>query len=137
MKLPPYRLSQKNYIFCNVNPKQALRSGDCTFRAISKATGKTWEQVYTELCAIGLEIKDAPNCKPVFNEWFKRNGYKMQRKPKHPDGTHYTAEEFAKEYNQGTYVLNLPAHNTCVIDGKIYDTWNCSRCDVGNYWKIK
>jgi len=37
------------FVFYNPNPLKK-HVGDCVIRAISKATGQTWEKTYTELC---------------------------------------------------------------------------------------
>ena len=44
----------------NENP-QRRNVGDCTVRAIAKATGKSWEEVYMGLSAEGYLRKDMPS----------------------------------------------------------------------------
>ena len=50
----------KWFKFHNANPKNR-RSGDCVIRAISTATGKSWEEVLTDLCKLALQEKRIPN----------------------------------------------------------------------------
>jgi hypothetical protein len=132
-----YRESKGCFVFHNENPKGSLRAADCVIRAIAKATKQDWETVFTDLAKIALEIKDVPNSKPVYKQYLTEQGYPMQKQPKKSDNTKYTVEEFAKKYNQGTYIISLANHLTVIIDGKIYDTWNCSSKSVGNYWEVK
>lgn len=132
-----YRKSKGSFVFHNENPKGSLRAADCVIRAIAKATKQDWETVFTDLAKIALEIKDVPNSKPVYKQYLTEQGYPMQKQPKKSDNTKYTVEEFAKKYNQGTYIISLSNHLTVIIDGKIYDTWNCSSKSVGNYWEVK
>lgn len=132
-----YRKSKGCFVFHNENPKGLLRAADCVIRAIAKATKQDWETVFTGLAKIGLEIKDVPNSKPVYKQYLAEQGYPMQKQPRKSDNTKYTVEEFAKKYNQGTYIISLSKHLTVIIDGKIYDTWNCSSKSVGNYWEVK
>lgn len=131
-----YRKSEGNFLFYNANPKGLVRSNDCVIRAISIATTLTWEQVYEDLFKIGLEVKDVINSAPVYRKYLKLMGYEMQRQPRKVDNTKYTAKEFAEKFNKGTFIISLANHLSVVIDGKIYDTWDCGNLCVGNYWKI-
>lgn len=132
-----YRKSKGRFIFHNENPRGLLRASDCVIRAIAKATNKQWEVVLTDLTEVGLKVKDVPNAKGTYNKYLEQLGYPMQKQPRKKDNTKYTAEEFAKKYNQGIYIISLANHLTVVVDGKIYDTWNCSDKSVGNYWEVK
>jgi hypothetical protein len=131
------RASKGNFIFHNENPKGLIRNNDCVIRAISKATGYGWDTVFMGLCDIGLEIKDTISSKPVFDKYLQSLGHVKQKQPKKENGKKYTATEFADKFNKGTYVILLANHLSVVVDGKIYDTWNCSKKCVGNYWKVK
>ena len=132
-----YRKSKGCFIFHNENPKGSLRSGDCVIRAIAKATDKHWDEVFTELARIGLEIKDTISSKPVYDQYLQELGYPMQKQPRKSDNTKYTAAEFAKKFKRGSYVISLANHLSAIVDGRIYDTWNCSEKSVGNYWEVK
>ena len=37
-----------------------------------------------------------------------------------------TVGEFAHLYNEGTYLVTMNGHITCIIDGVIWDTFDCS-----------
>lgn len=37
-----------------------------------------------------------------------------------------TVGEFADENKNGTYLVTIPNHITVIIDGTIYDTFDCS-----------
>jgi hypothetical protein len=132
-----YRKSKGCFIFHNENPRGLLRSNDCVIRAIAKATGKDWDEVFEQLAIIGLELKDVVNSKPVYDKYLQQLGYLMQKQPRKSNNTKYTAAEFAKKFNKGRYVISLAHHLSVVVDGKIYDTWNCSEKSVGNYWEVK
>jgi len=137
MKLPEYRKSKGRYKFYIANPKKSFKAGDCVFRAISTAMDISWDEVYAGLCDMGYQMKDSPNCKPVYQKWLKLKGFPMRSQPRHDNYTKYTMDEFAMVYNTGSYIINLRGHMSCVKDGIIYDTWNCSKLCVGNYWKVK
>jgi hypothetical protein len=132
-----YRESKGRFIFYNENPKGSLSADDCVIRAIAKATGKTWDETYHELCLVGFSIKDVPSADSTFKQYLKQEGYQMEKQPRKSDNTKYTAEQFAKKYNEGIYIISLANHLSMVQDGKIYDTWNCSNKCVGNYWEVR
>lgn len=117
----------------NVNPKNK-KAADCVARAISKATGISWEQVIRELTEYGIEKGLVFNEKATYGSWLVENGWMMQKQPRKSDNTKYTVKEFTSLYSQGIYIIGVANHLTVVIDGYIYDTWNCGSKTVGNYW---
>lgn len=126
-----------SYIKLNLNPTGKATS-DCVIRAIMKATDKTWEQVYKELCRIGLDEYAMPNDKRIYNYYLETNGFKKKPMPKRTSGDsykRYTVEEFAMLWRNGTYIVKVANHLTVVKQGIIYDIWNCSHKYVGNYWE--
>lgn len=52
---------------------------------------------------------------------------------------HYskTIEEFVEEHPHGVYLCTMIGHITCIIDGCIYDTFNCSDRIMRCAWKIE
>jgi len=34
------------------------------------------------------------------------------------------------------YIVSLANHLSVVVNGYVYDTWNCTHKSVGNYWVI-
>lgn len=52
------------FVYYNANPKNNLVI-DCTVRAISTVTGKSWEDTYIGLAVKGYEMKDMPNSNRV------------------------------------------------------------------------
>lgn len=132
-----YRRSKDNFIFHNENPKGLLSAADCVIRAISKGIGKSWEQVLEDLLQIALKVKDTPTSDRVYGKYLEDLGYPKQKQPRKKDNTKYTTDEFAKKFNKGIFIISLANHLSVVIDGKIYDTWNCSNKSVGNYWEVE
>ena len=47
------------WVYFNPNP-EGKRVGDCAVRALCKALGQDWEQVYTGLCLEGFALGDMP-----------------------------------------------------------------------------
>lgn len=48
-----------------------------------------------------------------------------------------TIEEFVEEHPHGVYLCTMIGHITCIIDGCIYDTFNCSDRIMRCAWKIE
>ena len=119
----------------NRNPKNRI-TGDCVYRAISKALNKDWCDVVRELAELGCELSQCPNWTACYDVYLTRHGLKKYPQPRHADRTKYSLEEFIREHKTGTYVVNLPSHTTVVKNGKCYDIWDCTRFGgrVGNYW---
>lgn len=61
----------------NPNP-DGKHVGDCTVRAISAATGKSWEEVYTGLAVEGFALHDMPSANRVWGSYLRRHGWHRQ-----------------------------------------------------------
>lgn len=109
----------KNY---NPNPYNNLVI-DCTVRAISKATGQSWDETYIGLAVEGYVIKDMSNSNRVWGSYVKRLGFKKFSLPNTcPDC--YTVKQFCVDYPRGTFLLATGNHVVTVVDGDYYDTWD-------------
>lgn len=60
----------------NPNPRGNQHAGDCVIRGITKLTGKSWEDVYTELSIYGYSFGDWGNSNAVFDAYLRDQGYK-------------------------------------------------------------
>lgn len=112
------------YSHYNPNP-HSKRVGDCVIRALSKATGKTWEETYIELCLLGYIMGDLPSSNKIWDTYLKSQGF-----TRHIVTAEclecYTIQDFCNEYPQGVYVIGTGSHAVAVVDGVIYDTWDSS-----------
>lgn len=103
---------------------------DCVVRAISKAQGKTWDETYEELSDIaqleGILLDDVNFVEEYLDKRYKRT-------------CHYskTVGEFAKEHKRGTYLITMEGHITVIINGIIYDTFDCSDRRMWCAWTVK
>jgi hypothetical protein len=62
--------------FSYFNPNPAgLKVGDCTVRAIAKATGKSWDEIYIGLCLQGLILGDLPSANSVWGAYLRQHGF--------------------------------------------------------------
>lgn len=106
----------------NANPAQ-LNVGDCTVRAISKATGESWDKTFIWLCVYGFDLKDMQDANRVWGKYLKDIGFRRIEIPDTcPDC--YTVKHFCRDFSKGTYILALASHVIAVIDGDYFDTWD-------------
>lgn len=117
----------------NPNPN-AIDGIDCTVRALTKALDISWEKAYTMLAVNGFILSDMPNANHVVNATLRQNGFKRYAIPDEcPDC--YTAEDFAQEHPEGTYVLAFGDHVCAVVDGTIFDSWDSRGRVPMFYWE--
>lgn len=120
------------FVYFNPNP-EGRRAGDCVIRAISAATGRSWEDVYRGVCREGYSIGDMPSADYVWGEYLRRNGFSRYAIPAE-DGADCTVREFAAAHVHGVYILAIAGHVVCVRNGDWYDTWNSGDCIPVYYW---
>lgn len=117
----------------NANPK-ARRGDDCTVRAISKVTGKPWEETYMDLCLEGLMSCDMPSSNHVWGEYLIKQGFRRHIIPNTCPRC-YTVKDFARDHRSGKFILALHGHVVAVEDGDYYDTWDSGDEVPLYYWK--
>lgn len=108
------------YQFYNANPLGRFVN-DCTVRAISLASGETWDNTYRRLshfaCLRGIMPDDVKYIDEYLEDHFdKIYSYK--------ENNRITVNDFVQDHPRGTYLITMRGHITCVIDGVIYDTFN-------------
>lgn len=121
------------YINLNVNPLHR-RADDCTVRAIATALNMPWEEVYKDICVEGLKQYDMPSANHVWGTYLKKKGFRRRIIPDNFPSC-YSVGDFARDNPNGTYILALSGHITCVISGNLYDTWDSSDRIVIYYWE--
>ena len=126
------------YIEYNINPKNK-KTGDCVIRAIAFAKNKEWEKIYLELAEQGIRKGLMLNDPRNWKKYLDNLGYKVQKMPRKINNKRYSLEEFCDKIAEEdkTYIVKIASHLTAVKDKNLYDTWNCSRKYVGNYWVIE
>lgn len=133
--------------FHNQNPKNKFVS-DCVVRALSTALGRDWDTVLTELTEIAIKTKAMPNEKATYKEYLKAQGYTMQKQPKKENGKKYTSKEFCEQLQDDPWpftgkeghahtpiIAHIGVHHiVAIVEGQVWDTWNCTGKCVGNYF---
>lgn len=136
---------------------KAKSVGDCVCRAICNATGKDYKEVYNRL-AEGNATQRRSNRESSSKARTKRrtaqNGIFTKRKwfkdymkelgfewvSVMGVGTGVTMHVRQNEVPEGTIVARLSRHLTCIKDGVLIDTYDCSREGdraIYGYWKLK
>ena len=123
--------------------------GDCVTRAICNATGMDYNEVYQGLKEFAKNERITKKHKrkssvrdgvrpTTSKKYLKSIGWVWVPVMKIGTGCtmHLTDEDF---FPFGTYIVKISHHLTCVKDGVIYDTYNCSedgpRCVYGYWYK--
>ena len=120
-------------------------AGDCTVRAICNATGKDYKEVYNDLFKLNKQNEKNPRSPrdggtpmKTIKQYLSSLG--LVWVPLMGIGTGCKVHLTASELPQGTIICRLSRHLTCVKDGIIYDTYDCSRegtrCVYG-YWRME
>lgn len=119
--------------FYNANPK-GRRVDDCVIRAISFAEGDSWEETYDKLSEYAKEEGI------ILNEVTFVDGYLDSKYPKHCykcEGSRATIKDFIRTHKDGTYLITMKGHITCLKDGAIYDTWDCTNNRIWTVWRVR
>lgn len=117
------------YKYYNANAKGNFVN-DCVIRAISVAEGKSWDETYNELSDIaqseGILLDDVEFVENYLDDRYERV-------------CHYakTVGEFIEEYPYGVYLITMDGHITVVIDGTLYDTFDCRNRRMFCSWEVK
>ena len=126
-------MSEETYQSYNPNPIEK-RVGDCTVRAISKATGQDWETTFVGLIAKAFEMCDMPSADHVWGAYLRSKGFRRYIIPDTcPDC--YTVADFCHDHPEGTYLLAIHGHVVTVCDGQYYDSWNSGNEVPLYYWQ--
>lgn len=106
-----------SFKYYNANPLQR-NVNDCTIRAISLATGKSWDDTYILLSEYARKQCIMPDEVEYIDEYLLNNFPKIKHLGK------ITVDDFTKLYPVGTFLITMRGHITCCINGCIYDTFN-------------
>ena len=120
------------YKFKNVNPL-GKRELDCVTRAISLALNKDYYDVKNDLCLVAQLFKCEKLCVCCY-KYLLDYVYGLQRIEEVQGLTIY---DFAHLYHEGTYIVRVKGHLSCVIDGYCYDTWDCTSEVIDIVWQVK
>lgn len=140
----------KVFHYFNANPKGRI-TGDCVFRAFATAMERDYNRTVMEMAELMCETGYALNDKYGEEEYLARNGWVKHKQPRKSNNTKYTGEQFCKllqkyladpsvDQKSGIHaakriICHIGGHHTvAIIDGKVWDHWDCTDGCIGNYW---
>lgn len=123
--------------FFNPHPKHLL-VGDCLKRALCLLEDQEYNEVSKKL----NNLKKENGCKKYnedrnFKEYMKRTGWEYISFPAEKGKPRMNGEKFCDQFPKGKFLLNMSHHVTAVVDGVIYDTFDCSHKCVYCAWEVK
>lgn len=99
--------------------------GDCVTRAICNATGKDYKEVYDALSKLAGKSVRNGTPKSITRKYLAKLGWKWYACM--GIGTGCTTHLDKNELPNGILIVSVSKHLTCVKDGVLYDTYDCSR----------
>ena len=126
----------EHYAYFNANPCKR-ETGDCVIRAFAVAFDKSWYDIYDALSTMARNMATVPNADDCWKAYIDMQRVEpiqtiFRGKQKWKDGV-----AFAKAHKEGRYVLRMSNHLSVLVDGCIYDTWDCSDKFVYKAWRVK
>ena len=117
--------------------------GDCVTRAICNATGRDYKEVYKALSAAQKKVSGKRSARDGVNRKVLKHYIEREIGARWVAcmgiGTGCRVHLCAEELPKGKLIVNLSGHLSCVKDGVLYDTYDCtrggSRCVYG-YWVV-
>ncbi|MCI8276846.1 MAG: hypothetical protein HFJ46_02815 [Clostridia bacterium] len=102
---------------------------DCTIRAISCATNKSWDYVYEHLSDIaqsqGTMMDDRHFIINYLNKRYKRILFRGK------------VGEVSLKYPNNILLITMKGHITCSKYGNIYDSFDCTNRTAEYVWKVE
>lgn len=126
-------------------------AGDCVTRSIAIALNKDYKEVYDVLYELNKDYRkrvhkknkkhyDSPRngvMKKVYEKYLADNGWTWVSTMGIGTGCKVHLRE--NELPNGRLIVRVSKHITCVIDGTLYDTYDCTRggarCVYGYWYK--
>lgn len=125
------------YSYLNLHPQQKLVR-DCVKRSLTLLTERPYEQVSKELNDLKKETKCKKfNSNKNWKIYVQRLGWEKFYYPSEKGKPRMNGERFCISHPKGKFLLRMAHHLTAVIDGVIYDTWDCSQKCVYNAWEVR
>ena len=133
----------KYFKYVNRNPSN-WHCGDCVIRALSEVLDRAWEEVYNDLCKIGIKKHRMPNDDKVVHKYLIDNGFIKCSMPRKADNTRYVVNEYLADFSimhcttQPIFASVGCHHVTAIICDsfgyRVHDIWNSSNEKLGYYY---
>ena len=100
-------------------------------RSISIATGKTYQETFREIMALGLDMGAFPSHDKVWINYLEQNGFVKNKPPRNSQGKYIKLRDWRFD---GIAVVINSGHLTAVRNGVCIDSWDCRYRPVNSYW---
>ena len=117
------------YKFYN-NNTLGLFENDCTIRAISTATGNSWDDTYEHLSNIARLQGTMMDDKRFIQNYLDERYARIHNLPR-------TVGEVAGMYSDNILLITMPGHIVCAKYGVVYDSFDCRDEPAEYCWKVK
>ena len=117
------------YKFYNANAVNKYED-DCVIRAISCATGKSWDYVYDYLSDLAQYEGTL-----LDKREFVRNY--LDRMYKRLDNIKGTVGYISSQYPHNVLLITMNGHIVCSKYGVVYDTFDCRDREIEDAWLVK
>lgn len=119
------------FSYYNINPK-GERVSDCVTRAITLASGLDYQEVRDKLRYTAKLLNCDKLCVCCYRHLLD-DVLKYQR----VDCDGYSLGDFADKHPYGVYLVRMNGHISCLIDGTVYDIWDCRDEWLTDAWKVE
>lgn len=109
------------------------RAGDCVVRSIAIATGLPYREVYDAVNVLARRERPGKRGRSKARDGVAKQTYERYLKalgwtwvPTMKIGSGCTVHLNERELPAGRLIVRVSGHMTCVIDGVIHDTYDCS-----------
>lgn len=120
------------YKYYNANPLGRLVN-DCSVRAISLATRRSWDETYAKLAHFAREQGITFSEVEFINDYLASQYPCYEVKSSAVD----TLGEFLDLALPGRYLVTMSGHITCVVDGVCYDTFDPSERYIWCVYRVE
>lgn len=120
-----------DYQFYNRNPYDA-RISDCVTRAISTATGLSYDATSSLLIRIAEIYECDKLCVCCYKHLLSHFlGYK-----KYNCKSNTLVKDVIEDFSDSTVIIRIEGHLTCAKNGVLLDTWDCWEREVDCFWIV-
>lgn len=113
----------------NANPRNNDTT-DCFIRALSCATGKSWDYTYDKISDMAQWNGTTMDNRDFILEYLDRH---YERMPKF----YGTIGEASKIYKNNIILITTLGHIVCSKYGNVYDTWDSTNREVEFIWRVE
>lgn len=116
------------YKFYNANALNKYED-DCVIRAISCATGRSWDYVYDYLSDIAQYEGTLFDKREFVRNYLDRTYQRLY-------GVNGSVGYVSSQFPNNTLLITMKGHIACSKNGVIYDTFDCRDREVESAWLV-